>query len=427
MKKVISVLLVLGLLMIPVAVAAAELKPLRITQTWPAVGKVQDWIDQMDKKKDLSQSDADQLKAAKFLEKEMNKIGYYTVNEDWGWAEPLEQKQLAALLISEGPDVFHGEVQMPALAQQGAFVDLTNEPWIKDITPGATAGMTFDGKIYGVTGTATISWLDWNKKLFAKTGLDPNKPPKTWDEWLEMANKITVAGKGEFFGGGIYAGENNVGGPLRTCVLLRQLGGDYADAKGNPTIDTPEFKQHLEFIKALNKNTPGGVAASPNYMLLRRLSQADQIAFTVSEATFPELGYGEIPLPWGGAPANVLIANEIFAVPKYSKNQAAAIKYLELRTSPQFVELELPFWYHAMGINKKATTKLNADPFLAKLQTMILALMPGGNVKGLVSFPRENAKIYRLIGEAYGRAQLTEEPIPAILKDVQAKIDDVLK
>ena len=226
MKKVISVLLVLGLLMIPVAVAAAELKPLRIQMDgWPTTGKIQDWIDQMDKKKDLSPSDAAQLKAVKFVEKEMNKIGYYTVTENWGWAEALEQKQLAALLIGEGPDVFMGEVHMPALAEQGAFVDLTNEPWLKDINPGALSSMTFGGKVYGVTVMTTVNWYEYNKKLFAQAGLDPNKPPKTWDDWLAYSNKITTAGKGEFFGGGIYAGDS-LGGPLRTTPLLRQLGYD---------------------------------------------------------------------------------------------------------------------------------------------------------------------------------------------------------
>ena len=31
----------------------------------------------------------------------------------------------------------------------------------------------------------------WNKDLFEKAGLDPETPPATYDEWTEMAQKLT--------------------------------------------------------------------------------------------------------------------------------------------------------------------------------------------------------------------------------------------
>src|SRR5689334_2712095 len=67
------------------------------------------------------------------------------------------------------------------------------------------AGEPFDPKAYlpAVTGyysTAKGEMLSlpfnsstavayWNKDMFRKAGLDPEKPPKTWPEWFEAANK----------------------------------------------------------------------------------------------------------------------------------------------------------------------------------------------------------------------------------------------
>ncbi len=34
----------------------------------------------------------------------------------------------------------------------------------------------------------------WNKQLFEKAGLDPNKPPKTWPETFDAAKKLRAAG-----------------------------------------------------------------------------------------------------------------------------------------------------------------------------------------------------------------------------------------
>src|SRR5258705_13631936 len=35
----------------------------------------------------------------------------------------------------------------------------------------------------------------WNKDAFKKAGLDPNKPPKTWKEFLGMVDKLQASGQ----------------------------------------------------------------------------------------------------------------------------------------------------------------------------------------------------------------------------------------
>ena len=53
---------------------------------------------------------------------------------------------------------------------------------------------TTDGKLLSMPFNSSTPVLYWNKELFAKAGLDPNKPPTTWPELGEMAKKAVAAG-----------------------------------------------------------------------------------------------------------------------------------------------------------------------------------------------------------------------------------------
>ena len=61
---------------------------------------------------------------------------------------------------------------------------------------GAVAGYytTTDGKMLSMPFNSSTPVLYFNKEAFAKAGLDPDKPPKTWPEVGEYAKKIVAAG-----------------------------------------------------------------------------------------------------------------------------------------------------------------------------------------------------------------------------------------
>ena len=53
---------------------------------------------------------------------------------------------------------------------------------------------TPDGKLLSMPFNSSTPVLYWNKELFQKAGLDPNKPPKTWPEVGEMGKKLVASG-----------------------------------------------------------------------------------------------------------------------------------------------------------------------------------------------------------------------------------------
>jgi sn-glycerol 3-phosphate transport system substrate-binding protein len=53
---------------------------------------------------------------------------------------------------------------------------------------------TADGKMLSLPFNSSTAIAYWNKALFKKAGLDPEKPPKTWPETFAMAEKLRAAG-----------------------------------------------------------------------------------------------------------------------------------------------------------------------------------------------------------------------------------------
>jgi multiple sugar transport system substrate-binding protein len=108
------------------------------------------------------------------------------------------------------PDVFASDViYAPNYTSKGLYLDITDRidalPFADKLAPAHMRLGTFEGKKYTVPHTLDLSVLFWNKKLYEKAGLDPEKPPTTLKELAEQATTIRekICGDtyGTFFGG----------------------------------------------------------------------------------------------------------------------------------------------------------------------------------------------------------------------------------
>src|SRR5262245_16185421 len=110
-------------------------------------------------------------------------------------------KLAQAITSGEVPDLMGLDlIYGPQFEKAGQLVDITDKvsswPELKTASPGHMKGSTYEGKIYGVPLYADVSVLFWNKDLFKKAGLDPEKPPTSLAEISEYATKITALGDG---------------------------------------------------------------------------------------------------------------------------------------------------------------------------------------------------------------------------------------
>jgi multiple sugar transport system substrate-binding protein len=89
-------------------------------------------------------------------------------------------------------------IYAPQFENAKQLVDITDQtkdwPELQDVSPGHKTVATFNSRLFGVPLYADVSALFYNKDLFKKAGLDPNKPPTSLAEIRQYADKITALG-----------------------------------------------------------------------------------------------------------------------------------------------------------------------------------------------------------------------------------------
>lgn len=154
-------------------------------------------------------------------------------------------------------DVFYAYFTDPAqLIARRQAADITNHvkdlPHYTEIRQELRDVFAKDGRVYGVPTANYSMGLLYNRRLFQQAGLDPDAPPKTWDEVKEAARKITALG-GDKVGFAEYS-KNNQGGWHFTAWMYSVGGGiarqdgdkwvaDFNDDKGRQVL------QHLKDMR----------------------------------------------------------------------------------------------------------------------------------------------------------------------------------
>ncbi|HWJ73809.1 MAG TPA: sugar ABC transporter substrate-binding protein [Kaistia sp.] len=110
----------------------------------------------------------------------------------------------------------------------------------EDFWPGAMKAVTWDGVTYGVpTNNETMGFI-WNADIFKRAGLDPEKPPATWDDVVKYSKQIHD--KLGISGYGLVARKNAGNTPYRFMPQLWAYGGGVFDeASPDPTYKEVEL------------------------------------------------------------------------------------------------------------------------------------------------------------------------------------------
>ncbi len=126
-------------------------------------------------------------------------VGVFQQNYDG-----VQQKFQAALVGGDVPEIVQMEIHAtPQFAASGALTPLeefyANDPDFNfdDLVPATLLNQRWEGKLYAMPINRSTPLLYYNKQLFRDAGLDPEKPPRTWQEVREMAKKLTKVENGE--------------------------------------------------------------------------------------------------------------------------------------------------------------------------------------------------------------------------------------
>lgn len=66
-----------------------------------------------------------------------------------------------------------------------------DKAWLNSFYPAFMENSRTGGKTWGIPFQRSTVVLYWNKEMFKEAGLDPNRPPATWAEMLDYAQKLT--------------------------------------------------------------------------------------------------------------------------------------------------------------------------------------------------------------------------------------------
>ena len=172
-------------------------------------------------------------------------------------------KLLIAVQGGKSPDISTlDQIWTSEFAAAGAIIPL--DDYVADSAvvkedlffPGAWGSCLYQGKLWGVPLNNDV-WeeLYYNKDLFEAAGLDPEKPPATWDELLEMGKKLN--NPPDTYGLAVIGGK----GEYTTCSInsfTNSNGGEILNAAGEVAYNSPEVIEALEFYKSLEEIAPPG-------------------------------------------------------------------------------------------------------------------------------------------------------------------------
>jgi multiple sugar transport system substrate-binding protein len=114
---------------------------------------------------------------------------------------------------------------------------------------GVVGAASIGGTLYGIPNEIDVYALNYNKKLFAEAGI--TEAPKTWDEFLAAAEKLTDKSKGQQGFGMINSWAAGVLHPFSS--LLVSNGGDLV-VDGKPALDSKAATETFELYEKLIKS-----------------------------------------------------------------------------------------------------------------------------------------------------------------------------
>lgn len=198
------------------------------------------------------------------------------------WDARIERK-LSAFAAGTSPDSSYlNTEEFAQYAEQGALVSLTGrvtEEDLNDLLPGPRGAVDWNGDVWNYPVLFTPTYPFYNRAIFEKSGLDPDKPPVTWEE-LEAAFTAIKAAKDAGAHDAWPTAIPELESSLVTYIpWLYQAGGTLITAEGTSGVDSEagiaaaEFAVHL----ADEYNIPANSGA--NFSVLEEQFFTEQSAY----------------------------------------------------------------------------------------------------------------------------------------------------
>ncbi len=351
------------------------------------------------------------------------KVRLQQLSWDYGF-----DKIILSIAAGNAPDVCElGTDWVPKFSSSGVLLDITDD--VQEIKDDYLLWEPtyYKDRIYGAPWLAGTRVMFYNRDLFFKAGLDPDKPPTTWDELLKAARKIHKLGP-DVYGFGMFAAEPYA--PWQQFLPFAWGNGGSVLSKdlSKVTINSPEVTEALQFYNKLRDYSIVDRQPQINTMFAQE-KVGIQISgfwnFKLIPRFNPKLNFGVALLPkpslYKGFRA-AFAGGEIFVVLKNTKYPKEALKLIKFLIKEEHT-LEIVKVQH----NVVPTSKTSLDhPYYRAhpnekifFKQMLTAVAPP-NHPDWVSIQEE---VTKLIEEVI----IGNKPVKEALDSAAFRIDGILK
>lgn len=246
-----------------------------------------------------------------------------------------EPAQLAVLFSIDAYDLIEQEIITPF---DEVVKDDAGKEWLGSFYPALMANGEIEGHIWGIPFQRSTIVAYYNKDKFKEAGLDPESPPKTWDEMVEAGKALTKDGSW-----GLMIPSTGYAYWMFQALAI-QNGKELMSADGQHTyFDDPAVVEALEFWRALAEEDKIMPSGTIEWGTLRQAFLEGQTAMmwhttgnltAVKEAATFDFGVSVLPgntqpgSPTGGG-------NFYLFADTTDEEREAALKLIQFMTSPE--------------------------------------------------------------------------------------------
>lgn len=252
--------------------------------------------------------------------------------------DDVVSEAMRAFSTGKAPDIIAIDNPNHAMfAAHNAFLDVTDMVAKSSVIkpenyfPGPLKSVTWDGKLYGVPKATNTIALYYNKDMFKAAGLDPEKPPQTWDELVADAKKLTDPSKNVY--GITFSAKANEEGTFQFLPWAQMAGASYKNINTDGavkalTVWKQIFDEKLTSPDTLTRSQWDSTATFNAGNAAMAISGPWEIDRMLTDAKF-DWGTALLPVPEEGAPRSSAMGDYNWAIFSNSKHPAEAFKAIE--------------------------------------------------------------------------------------------------
>lgn len=295
----------------------------------------------------------------------------------------------------------------------------------------------YEGDSYGIPFETDVRVLFYNRTLFEQAGLDPDKPPTTWAELEEYADRLDVIGEdGKLERMAFLPLQGNV-----NAELWAQASGHTWVQDGKPVLNDPTVVDTLNWIKTWVDRYGGwqavqdfrstfGAETDDAFMSGKVAMIVDVAGYNsflnfyrpsivLADGSSVRMDWGVAPIPNNGTPTSIS-GGFALSIPTGSDNPEAAWEFIKCATSPE-AQVSWGRDTYAIPTDMAAANDpvLMADP---SWKFFIEAMNTSTSGSFVAGYPNWNEQL----GQRYEAIWTGDVSPEQVLAEAQQAVDDTL-